>query len=338
MSIYIHVVTSLWVITALPLLGCGGGPQNDPGPVECTPEVEITSVQSYIVTWIDWAGENIGFDLDGEWTSCDSGCINDGDQGADNRMSVLIDGMRDSLGDEGVIGNLGTPAGAARDGDLLLLLTVLEGVDGDGRECRSVLYHGGVDTDDDPTDNASGEEEFLITRDSVAPGAGDPIVNGAWGLRLSSDVRCSGCVDGLLAGPAPEAVIHRRLPGSEVVEIRVRRLHVNMIETMDGIEGMLGGFLDVADQGHMVYAFDPEHWLSVDIDETTILNWMKNQSEGDLLPGGALDEDCDVLDDCEPWRPCIDGSCHEPPGVMDSISFAWVFRAVPCSIEGVAGG
>ncbi|MBW2261426.1 MAG: hypothetical protein JRG91_05570 [Deltaproteobacteria bacterium] len=173
MRIHVFAMTLALMASGALLAGCGGGNGGDPPlPTECdNDEFEAT----FVLDHLSIPDENVGFNLDGEDTYCESGCINDGENGVDNRLGAVLDGLSDSLGEDF---NANEELEVQiEEGGLLILFRLLNicnfNADGD----VTLLGYMGIDTDDpeDPTDNFSGTEPFDVDIRSLEGAGTDPM-------------------------------------------------------------------------------------------------------------------------------------------------------------------
>ncbi len=159
--------------------GCGEDDRAEPfGPIG-TGSVGVTE-QDWFLAFVSLPGEEVGFDLDGEWTRCGSGCINDGKGGVDNRLGAVKDGIAESVGNECDGFFMCDPQHPVDTGSLSMLIKTRRGTDDEGRAVLEAYVYNGVDTDGDPSDNVSGVEPFEVTRDSVNGSGVDPLGDAAY--------------------------------------------------------------------------------------------------------------------------------------------------------------
>lgn len=317
------------------LTGCGGGNGGDPPlPTECdNDEFEAT----FVIDDLQIPNENVGFNLDGEDTYCDSGCINDGENGVDNRLGAVLDGLSDSLGEDF---NANEELDVQiQEGDLLILFRLLNicnfNADGD----VDLKGYIGLDADDpaDPTDNFSGSEPLDVDIRGLA-GAGTDVENSLItfsGGEISRREFSAGPSEFNLDIPIQDSTL-----GLSIQETQVRfnfspEPSESGGEYLDGaiINGLLGGFVLVEDLADALQEFADELG---DIDPETVMNIVVNQADIDHVPAGTTSDACTSADDCPvPWRDCgTDGFCVEPPDRMDAISLAIQFTGTSCSFTG----
>lgn len=316
--------------------GCGGGDGgDDPLPTECeTDEFEATFVMDDLYI----PNEDVGFNLDDEDTYCDTGCINDGENGVDNRLGAVLDGLADSMGEEF---NANEELDVQiQEGDLLILFRLLDicNFNADGEV--NLMGYIGLDTDDpeDPADNFSGTEPLDVHIDSLNPphsDVADPQISFPGG-RISRRQFDAGPSNFSLDIDIDTSTLH--------LEIRETQMRFNFQpEPTQGagghylnggiVNGLLGGFVLVEDLADALQEFADELG---DIDPETVMNIVVNQADIDFVPEGPTADTCSVSDDCPvPWRECgTGGVCVEPPDRMDAISLAIQFTGVSAEFTG----
>ncbi|MBW2260937.1 MAG: hypothetical protein JRG91_03110 [Deltaproteobacteria bacterium] len=205
----------------------------------CGDGVEHFVEYDYYVATAEWGeSENIGFDLDEEVTSCESGCINDGLEGVDNRMWAVLDGIGDTFGGglEAVCTiPLCFPQQDIENGDLSILIKSRIGVLPHDRICREYYLYSGRDLDGDPSDNLSGFEPFQASRASIAEDGDDLIEHALFRFDTGGEF----LEDEYRPRPADRVDIAVRAPSGEWVPIPFHRAHISITRTVDGIAGML---------------------------------------------------------------------------------------------------
>lgn len=332
-----HFIGIMAVLTLGTFLavGCGDdGGGDDPLPTECdTAEVEAT----FVVDSLTIPNEDVGFDLDDENTHCDSGCINDGENGVDNRLGAVLDGISDSMGED-FDANSELEA-QITEGDLLILFRITDicNYNRDGEV--NLKGYIGLDSDDpaDPTDNFSGEEPFDIDSRSLA-GAGTDIENPLISFPDGSIDRGQ-----FSAGPS---IFNLDIPISDstlalaIQETQLRAdfdpepADVGGKQLNGGLaNGLLGGYVLVEDLAMALQDFASELG---DIDPDTVMNIVVNQADIDHVPPGPTDDTCTTNADCPvSWRTCsTEGVCVEPPDKLDAISLAIQFTATSADFTG----
>lgn len=309
-------------LLALALLLCASCSCNEPEkePFEaCGPEVPGAVVQDFWVQEAAWAAKDVGFDLDGEDTQCESGCFKDSPGGIDSRFNAVLDGMRESLGPLYPESSFDLSKAIGR-GDVTWLFRTRRGNLEDGASCLDVFYYNGVHTEV--------EGEYLVTRDSLVPGGSDLLRD----ARFRFDQ--GGEREGNRYYPRAMEMIVIRWTMPDGFEAHLRTHDVQMRLGTDGetMSGMLGGFILTEDWAEAL-----QHVDLGDIDPQTTMNIVVNQADGDVVDEGPTDDECLTADDCPvPWRTCEDGFCYEHDDRMDSISATLVFEAAECVITGVA--
>lgn len=314
---------------------CGGDGGEDPLPTECeTDEFEAT----FVVDTLSIPDEDVGFDLDDEDTYCETGCINDGENGVDNRLGAVLDGLSESLGGD-FDANVSLEE-QITEGSLLILFRLLKicNFTADGEV--DLMGYVGEETDDpeDPLDNFSGTEPFDVHIDSLnepKDDVNDPLISFP-GAEIRRNQFNAGPSTFALDIPIEDSILH--------LEIRETQMQFNFdpAPTASGdhhlngriVNGLLGGFVLVEDLSDALQEFASELG---DIDAETVMNIVVNQADIDFVQEGDTADTCETNDDCPvPWRSCTDaGVCYEPPERMDAISLAIQFEGTSCEFTGV---
>lgn len=332
-------VNKLLGIAAAVMLGLasacgGGGGGNDNPPLECDNAVFETT---FVIDSLTIPNEDVGFDLDDENTHCDSGCINDGEGGVDNRLGAVLDGISESMGEDF---NANEEIAAQIDsGDLLILFRLKDVCNFNSDGNVDLLGYIGLDADDpvDATDNFSGTEAFDVdSRGLQDPFTDieDPLISFP-GAEINRGQFHAGPSVFTLDVPISDSTLHLAIRETQV------QFDFNPDPTLTGDKwlnggmenGMLGGFVLVEDLAVALQEFAADLG---DIDPATVMNIVVNQADIDFIPTGPTEETCSATDPCSvDWRTCnTSGFCVEPPNMKDAISLAIQFTGVSADFTG----
>jgi hypothetical protein len=321
-------------LAAILISSCGdSGDGDEPLPTECeTDEFEA----SFIVDSLTIPNEDVGFDLDDENTICDSGCINDGENGVDNRLGAVLDGISESMGED-FNANEELEVQIS-EGDLLILfrLTQVCNYDRDGEV--DMLGYIGLDTDDpaDPTDNFSGHEPFDVDSRSLAGDGtdiGDPLISFPNGVIDRGQFSAGPSIFNLDI-PLQDSTLALAIQETQVRFDFEPEPTESGGEQLDGglQNGLLGGYVLVEDLAAALQDFADELG---DIEPSTVMNIVVNQADINHVPEGPTSDACTEDEDCPvSWRSCVDGFCYERADQHDAISLAIQFTATSASFTG----
>jgi hypothetical protein len=305
----------------------------DPAPDGTVSPTEAT----FVINAMTIPGDDIGFNLDGENTTCTSGCIPDGPDGVDNRLGAVLSAIAHSLGG-GADFNIKMSQSIDSGGKLVLLRLV--GITGfeDAADVDALRYDG-VETDmpANPGDNFSGSEPFDISSISLAGGMTD-VDNVLY--RFDGGAIALGKFDAI----TPLFVVE--IPydsASMLLPLQNAQIHFSFDRDPDASgehyidgrlsDGLLGGVIALQD-----FAVELRHFfedLGGGIDPETAMNIVANNADIDLIPEGPTSDSCTASPDCPlPWQMCDGGFCYEPPDRMDAISVAVQFSAVSAVFTG----
>ncbi len=330
------VIMTLALLAMGPALvvGCGEKDGTDPLPTECdTPVVEATFVMDSLMI----PDEDVGFDLDDENTQCDSGCINDGENGVDNRLGAVLDGISDSMGEDFNAND--ELAAQIEEGGLLIMFRLTDVCNFNRDGGVDLLGYIGLDTDDpeDPTDNFSGTEPLDVDSRSLTGSGtdlGSPLISFPDGSIDRGQFNAGPSVFNLDV-PISDSTLHLAVQETRVrFDFDPEPADVGGDQLNGGlINGLLGGYVLVEDLADALQEFASELG---DIDPATVMNIVVNQADIDHVQPGPTDDACTEDSDCPvPWRTCGSGGvCVEPPDRMDAISLAIQFTGVSVDFTG----
>ncbi len=314
--------------------GCGGSGGNDNPPVECD---NATFEATFVVDSLMIPNENVGFDLDDENTRCDSGCINDGEGGVDNRLGAVLDGISESMGSDFNANE--SIAEQIDGGDLLILFRLKDVCNFNSDGGVDLLGYIGLDADDpaDPLDNFSGTEAFDVDSRGLT-GSGTDIESP---LIVFNDAEINrgqfhaGPSVFVLDVPIQDSTLHLSIRETQVeFDFDPEPVQVGDVWLNGGMtNGILGGFVLVEDLAEALQSFADELG---DIDPATVMNIVVNQADIDFVPSGPTEDTCSATVPCPvSWRDCnTSGICVEPPDMKDAISLAIQFTGVSADFTG----